>query len=182
MKTQKHKLKLSLKQATIAGAATGFVVLLLVSPLMRNRSGTASLQVGQEVARLAASIRSHYKMKPDYWGLDSESVLKNEITGELKSILGADIRIGQGFEAEISMPGSKSFDIVYKGLDKKNCLSLLTLKLEEEASLGLISAEIKNFKARTVFTWGGTPALPVSSQHAKDYCLEGSNEVLFRFE
>lgn len=141
-----------------------------------------------QVVSLAEEIRKHYHNRPDYWRLNTEMVIKENIVPQdmrfgdkIKNALDDNVLVGIDFDGAMIMPGSRSFVIVYKNLSKKDCMILASYVYSEEQNLGLLSITIKNSDSESKFTWGGENKLPVSDNSAKAYCDKNS-ELSWEFE
>lgn len=146
------------------------------------------IQAANEVISLSENIRKHYRNRPDYWRLSTETVTTENIApknlivdGKIKNALGNEVLVGSGFDGTMVMPGTRSFDIVYKNLSKKDCVALATYSYNEEQKLGLLSISIKNDENITSFTWGGENKLPISIDIAQKHCYN-SSEIYWTFE
>ena len=88
--------------------------------------------------------------------------------------------IGADIEGNIVMPGMRGFIIGYKGLNKKECIELVSLHWADSEKLGLLSITIKNQIATREFSWGNEE-LPLTRNIAKQYCQE-NNDIIWTFE
>lgn len=139
-----------------------------------------------EMEKIVSSIRNSYKNSPGYWGLDSKFVINNNIASDVKdgkivNVYGKNVFIGYDFDTTTLMPGSKTFDVVYKDLTKNECISLLSLDFSEEQKLSLIAIFLKFGDDIDEFSWGGKNKLPISVNIAKRFCKD-KNDILWRFE
>lgn len=139
-----------------------------------------------DIFTIAEDMRSYYADKPDYWGLSTESVLKNRIVQERfikgnKLVLsgGLNILVGQGLTAETVMPRSQTFDIVAPALTKAQCISYAEYPLTKEQLVNIEQIIIGNDSREISFTWGGEYSLPVQTYKTKDICAEGKNTVIW---
>lgn len=169
-------------------AAAVLLVAILLAFLLFPRGGENFEQAHQEVLTLAENIRNHYKTRPDYWGLDTRSALKNKIVpekmqrkGKVYSSAGREIIIGQDGSGSIVMPGTRYFVITIANLGKKACTALAAEKFNTEGRLGLLSISIASSQEEHLFEWGGENPLPVSLQAAEQYC-KNKNSVSWIFE
>lgn len=142
-------------------------------------------EVISELGDISTNIRNKFKNSPGYWGLDTDFVMENHLAkideGILKNILGKKVLVGSGFQASKLMPGSKTFDVVYRNLDKKECIAIAGYSFTEEQKASLIAIIIRENGEETEFTWGGENRLPISNHTAKRFCKE-NNDILWRFE
>lgn len=102
----------------IMTAAVILIVRQYVSP--NKKVEEAALQV-EEIARL---VRQNYASRVDYWGLSTQSAIDNNMLtnlsyddGKLINALGKPVKIGSGENGDTVMPGERSFDVVYSGLN-----------------------------------------------------------------
>lgn len=126
---------------------------------------------GDELEKISADIRARYAAKPSYWGLEEELVSFN----------GNEIGIGYGFDSIALMPGAKTFDVVYRDLNYKDCRSVLTQRMEKGLKLSVFMVALKSDEGETEFSWGGENSLPVFPSVANKLCKK-NNDVLWRFE
>ena len=138
----------------------------------------------KELVELSQVVRGYYKTKPGYWGLNTEKAVELKIVpekmidnGRIVSQTGREILLGEGFEGNMVMPGGRFFDVVYKGLSKKECIDLASYEGDEEYSLGLLSININGRE----FSWGVEDKLPIGKREAAKTCAQGSY-VIFRYE
>lgn len=175
-----YRLPLAAGGMLILFAALGFFIL--------GGSNRKIKETTDNVVTLAGEIRRGYRNRPDYWGLSTETAIKNNIipkallqNGKIISPIEAEISIGSGADGTMVMPGMKSFDIAYKNLSAKDCAALASYPLGAEHSLGLLSVTIKNAGGEKVFSWGGENPLPVEKNMAANICLN-FNAIIWNFE
>lgn len=139
-----------------------------------------------DVFAISDDVRAFYADKPDYWGLNSEFVIKNKLlpSNFIKNqqiVLGRStpILIGSGEHAETVMPMGQTFDIVLPNLTKAQCISYAEAPLNEQQYLKLNSISILNIKGTYAFEWGGQRALPIAKYATKDLCIDGKNTVIW---
>lgn len=141
-----------------------------------------------ELFSYAELARKAFKNKPDYWGLDSKLLIEKNLInkskeGKIINSFGKEVTIGNDFEGYKIMPGSKTFDVAYLGLDHKACVDLITYELQDKQKLSLISVKIRAEGKTTEFGWGGENKLPISTNSAKKVCnIEGNVDILWTFE
>ena len=140
----------------------------------------------QDFFTISDDIRSFYSDKPDYWGLDTDFVIKNKIISSdfighnrLLSGNGTAFLIGKGVDAETVMPTDHNFDIILKNLTKAQCISYAESNLTEEQLLKLEKINIINEKGSFTFEWGGERKLPIVNYVTKDICQEKSNTIIW---
>ncbi len=163
--------------------AASLLLLLFFMPTNKDNYET----VRQELLQLAENIRDYYKTRPDYWGLDNQSALKNKIIPEklhnedkIFSALGREFIIGQDSAGNMVMPGSKSFDITLLKLGKEACMALAAQPFDDTNNLGLLKITIQNKGGITVFEWGSANPLPIPEDRVKEVC-KNSNTLSWTF-
>lgn len=168
---------------------TILVLLLLVLFGLFSCSEENNKEISLEIEKLSTNIRRHYQNKPDFWGLNTQAVLDNKIypnkmlrNNRLVGLFGAPVSVGRGLNAETIMPGAKSFDIIYKGLNKKQCLAVATSELKQDVWLGVAGISIGNTEKLQRFSWdSSTYSLPIKKAQAKRLCGKNS-VVIWHFE
>src|SRR5574344_934548 len=164
-------------------------LLLAVIALWCLLSPSSSPQkVQEEITSLSSEIRQFYKNRPGYWGLSTQTALKNGIVpnamqkdNKITNFLDKEVLVGHGNNGMIIMPGSHSFDIVYKDLTKKECINFASINFSNEISLGLLEITIQNTTKSQKFSWGNDRALPITKTEAKKWC-EDSSVIIWSFE
>ncbi|MBO5442938.1 MAG: hypothetical protein J6A33_04035 [Alphaproteobacteria bacterium] len=172
----------------VAAGCAGLLFLIIGGIVWVSRPNPKIILAAKEVMSVAEEIRKFYRNRPGYWGLNTESVLKNNLlpasfiqNGKTVNALGKNILIGQGAEGNLVMPGARSFDIVFADLDKKECEQLAEFQFTENQSLGLLSITIINNGQQTEFSWGGENKLPITAENARRYCGKQTS-LLWTFE
>lgn len=140
----------------------------------------------QDIFAISDEVRAFYTNKPDYWGLNSDFAIKNNIVpGKFvkndKIILsnGLEILIGNGENADTVMPLSQSFDMVLPQLNKAQCISYAEASLTEENLLKLLSIRIVNASGDYLFEWGGSKTLPIKKYATKNLCADNKNTLIW---
>ncbi len=183
LKTLKQRINLKI-------AVSGLVatVIIIGTIVWLSRPNPKIAVAAREVISAAEGIRKFYRNRPGYWGLSTDSVLKNNLTpyfiengGKMFNALGKQVLVGQGADGGIVMPGARSFDIAYADLDKTECEQLAEFQFTENQSLGLLSITILSEKQQTVFSWGGENKLPITGEDAGRHCGK-KNILLWTFE
>ncbi|MDR1693600.1 MAG: hypothetical protein LBR70_00180 [Lactobacillaceae bacterium] len=169
----------------IAAAVSVFIIAIVILGIFLMKPNKSSL-AKLELENLVSSIRNSYKNSPGYWGLDTKYVINNGLArdaadGKIVNIYGKTTLAGYDFAATTLMPGSKTFDIIYEGLTKEECISLSSIELSDEQKLSLISVFIKSGDIVSEFGWGEENKLPISVNIAKRFC-KNNNDILWRFE
>ena len=160
------------------------VVIIFFSGIVPAKTNIAA----REVAIAAQKIRSAFASKGSYWGLCNNFLESNDILtnyrykdGILVNILGKPVLFGKGENAEVIMPGDKSFDVVYADLSAKECQKLSAYRFEQPETLGLLQVTIVSDKPH-IFEWGSqNNRLPVEQHKAKQLCSDKS-KVIWTFE
>ena len=135
-----------------------------------------------EMELLAGNIRRLYQNRPDYWGLNTMMVLDKKIypnkmkkNDKLVSVLGNEILVGDGVSGSVLMPGSRNFDITYRGLSKKQCVQLVSHEFDSSFWLVIMGITIAHLDNQQLFTWDDPKyKLPISKANAKKFCKDGS--------
>lgn len=141
----------------------------------------------KEIFAISDEIRSYYADKPDYWGLSSETVLKNNMLSAKfiskdKIVLsgGREVFIGNGAKADAVSPGSKSFEIVMPKLSKAQCISFVESKISDTDSVKLLWLGISNGRGDFIFEWGDDRhPLPMQKYASKDFCADNNNTLIW---
>lgn len=170
----------------LAGA---LLVLLIISVmfLLPSRKDTFAT-AHEELVLLSANIRGHYSVRPDYWGLNNESAIKNKLIPpkilrgqKIVGSLGREILIGQDCEGNMVMPGTRYFMLTIENLSKKACIEMASSPFSTEEHFGLSKISIFNQEQTAEFEWGGKNSLPISVTEAEKYC-QNRNSVSWVFE
>lgn len=188
MKLELKRKKIKLSRQMILYSLGGLLIICLLFLLFSNPSNI-SAQAMEEMKAMSVKIHESFRQKPDYWGLSNDYIIKNQLApkeavreDKIISLTGAQIFVGSGEDGYMAMPGSQSFDIVYKGLSRKNCVILASYNLDYMEKLGLLSLTIKNAKESKEFSWGGENKLPVDIADAKDACMSSNNTIIWTFK
>ncbi len=138
----------------------------------------------RQVETLAQEIRNFYRNKPDAWGLNTASAIKNQLVSAdmvngrlLQNALGKEVLLGADILGNTVMPGSKNAVIVYKNLDKRQCQSIISRNFNEKMLLSLNAVTIVN-ETEHKFSWGEKNPLPISADKAQSICKE-ANDILW---
>lgn len=143
-----------------------------------------------EIVNMSSNIHNNFKAKPDYWGLSTEYVIDNKLADEkmikekkLVSVTGNEVVVGNTEDGFIAMPGSHSFDIVYKNLSRRYCVILSSYHMDYAEKIGLLNITIKNKSSEATFAWGSDGnKLPISVAEAKKHCLSNENTIIWTFK
>ncbi len=178
------------KLCAAAAGAVGLLILILVLPFTCSspRESTQVQVAAAQIEALQQKIQRFYRNRPSYWGLNNKEVLNNRlypegmaVDGRLLSPFQTEIKIGTGKEGYTVMPGSRFFDIVLTGLDKKNCEALAAHNFNDSFMLNVVLFSVFNKKFEENYTWGGKKKLPINYKKIKDICIE-KNTLLWRVE
>lgn len=143
----------------------------------------------KELEELSENIRKYYQNRPDYWGLQSNIVIKNQIVpsvmiknNELIGVLKNKILVGNGINASVLMPGARGFDIVYKNLSKNHCVDLASFDFNKQFWLGVTYVSIVHEDNIADFSWNNNQnKLPITQSAAKNACKNGGS-IIWHFE
>ena len=153
----------------------------------QENSGTA--EAATEIEQLANNIRRYYQNRPDYWGLSTQMVLDKNIypnkmleNNQLVGHFGNPVLVGNGLNADVLMPGSRHFDIIYKDLNKKQCVGLASFKFSRDFWLGISEISVISDGQSQAFTWDDEKnGLPIQKNRAKAVC-KGNNTIIWHYE
>ena len=166
------------------------VVVVLMMMIMLKQRDIGAYEAGMQIEQLANIIRGHYKMRPDYWGLNTDEIIKNNLYpedmsvngGKLLGYFGNPVEIGMDTEGMTIMPTIKEFGITYRDLTKAQCTALASDRFRKTFWLGIKEISITDNNSSHTFGWDDKESvLPLDKRKADDLCHNGSN-VLFRFE
>lgn len=139
---------------------------------------------GEQVMILTDSIRTFYQKKPNAWGLNTYSAIQNKIVPlsmlngrQIKNSMNKDVLLGADILGNTVMPGSKTFAIVYKNLNKEECLALALYPFPEKVMISIDSINIVNEKTYS-FSWGSEGSLPIEADAAQKACQQ-VNDMLW---
>lgn len=160
------------------------VIIMLLQPGQKKHFQTAH----QELTELAGNIREHYKVRPDYWGLDTASALKNKLVpvsmlhhDKVISAIGREVILGQDADGNMVMPGQRNFMITIPNLSKTACVAMLSHPFKKEEHLGLLKIMLAVSDKTETFEWGGSNPLPITPKTAEDFC-KNKNNISWIFE
>lgn len=170
--------------------ALGLVILALLIGVIilsiPDADKKANLAANQAM-ELAEKIRSHYRTKPNYWGLNTNYALENDIVpqtmlrkNKIINSLGQVVLIGSRIDGDAIMPGSHGFDIIFKNVNKKSCMLLMSHSFDENQKLALTSVTLINTKEK-VFSWSGENIFPLPILETRKIC-ESKNNIIWNFE
>ncbi len=177
--------KINKKTAVATGTAL-LAVLLLIGFYGCRRENKIYQAAAAEVWQNAETIRAFYRSKPNYWGLNGATAIKNNLTvswkkqkGKLYNLLNKEVFIGNS-AGETVMPGGKDFNIIYSDLSREECREIAAYHPSEQQSLGLRGMIIES-ALTTEFDWRGKNKLPVS-QDAADQACGKTSRIIWNFE
>ena len=154
--------------------------------LIFQRPSTDVVSAYKELLETSDKVRTHYKNKPDYWGLNTTEAVKNKLfsgkltNNQIINSLGKYVIIGGDISGNTVMPRMRSFVIGYKDLTQKECIELASFIWKESDKLGLLSVQINTDNVEYNFDWG-EDGLPLSRSKAKQFCGE-VNSLVWIFE
>ena len=188
MKIQKIIKSLKHYNRTIAAIATILLAILGVSVFIFSEEDNGISAAAKELSELSGNIRQYYQARPDYWGLNTQTVIDKKIypeqmlkNGKLVGFMGNTVLVGSGIEGTMLMPGARNFDVVYKGLSSKQCVGLGSHKFEQKFWLGVSGVSILSDNQETLFDWDDkNNRLPISKAQAKKSCGK-SNTIIWHF-
>lgn len=165
-------------------ATIGILLLAGIVSHYFSKLDTNVLNAHQQIVSLTQNIRSFYRTKPDAWGLNTASAIKNHLVSEemlngrvVQNALGKEVLLGADILGNMVMPGNRNVVIVYKNLSKKECEEIAVLPFDEKMQLSLNAITIVN-EQEHIFSWGGENLLPVSSKKAGEVCQK-ANDILW---
>ena len=163
------------------------LVIILIIAMLTSGPSKRFVNAINQMIDLSENIRSYYQNRPGYWGLNTNIVINNKIApagmiadGKLSSQFD-EVLVGFGIDGEIIMPGAKTFDIVYKGLNRIDCINMVGYKFKDEQYLGMVGIKVLNPEGETNFAWGTVNNIPVSKSQANKICSK-ENIVMWSFE
>lgn len=140
-----------------------------------------------DIFEISDEIRNRYAESPDYWGVSTQTVIKENyisprfITDE-KIILsgGNEIFIGDGVHADAVMPRATSFDIILPKLNKAQCIAHTEAAISSENQVKLLRITVANASGNYQFEWGNERyGLPVNKYASKDICADSDNTLIW---
>lgn len=167
-------------------AAAGAVVIIAAAVWFGFKSSEPDAKVvaaARQISLLTDNVRKFYRNRPDAWGLNTQSVLKNAIApqemiqnGKLVNALGKETIVGANADGMTVMPGGRNFVITFRGLDYEECVELSALAPDEKTALSLTSETIAN-ETETMFIWGGEHPLPITRKAAEEFCKQQNSLI-----
>ena len=150
------------------------------------RPSVEIIKAEQSLVTTSEKIRAFYRNRPDYWGLSHTSVISQKlydgtiVENKILNSLGKEVVVGGNSSGSQVMPGSRSFVVTYKELNRQECIEISAFRGREQDRLGLIAMSIRNETGVFEFNWGNK-GLPLSKNQAKKYCTE-KNDIMWTFE
>lgn len=178
------------KRICIIASAVAVSTLVMIL-LINGQRDIGSQEVGKQIYQLSQNIRRTYQIRPDFWGLSTQSVIKQKIypsdmlidSNNLIGYFGNKVVVGSDINGTPVMPTSKQFIIAYKDLTKPQCVGLVSNKFTQEFWLGVGRVSLINNQKVYDFSWSDTEnILPISKSKAKELCLDNNNNIVFHFE
>lgn len=178
----------NLNKVLIMGT-TALILILGISVIWFSAKDIGTEATAQELKQFSQNIRRYYQNRPDFWGLNTQTAVEKQIAPQsmikpngLLNAYGTAVVVGNGNDGVMLMPGARTFDIAYKGLNKQQCKELLTYKFDESFWMGLASIMVTTDKQQQSFSWNDSQnKLPVSPAKAKEIC-NGNTIILWHFE
>lgn len=178
---------------TINGAIVLYSALAIISLILIGYLGISILKkphykdVHQEMTELATLVHQQYQKRPDYWGLNSEKILKNESLPtpmkkhqKIVSHIGREIIIGSNVDGDMVMPGGRQFMLTMDNLSRNVCIGLLsdieTLKTDPAWE----SLIVYNENGTTEFSWSADNSLADLPHKASEICVN-RNKISWLF-
>ena len=177
-------------KVAIISAVIVFALALSLLAIVRGQQNVGAFEAGNQVIALAKNICDTYKMRPDFWGLSTQEVIRQKLYpasmrvegDKLKGYFANNVEIGANEDGVAVMPSMRSFVIAYNDLNKKQCIALASHQFEHDFWLSVSELVIKNNKSEQIFSWSNEEfALPAKRNNVVDVC-DDVNKVIFRFE
>lgn len=170
------------------GGITVFGIFLTaaIAFLLSQRPSSKNIAANKELVQISSKIRQYYQNRPDYRGLNTTEVVKNNLyVGKVSNnvILNSrnkPVLIGGDAAGSVVMPGGRSFVISYLDLTRKECVELSSRFWQETEKLGVLSMSIVNNAYNQEFNWG-EGGLPLNKSQAEKYCKD-KNTLVWVFE
>ncbi len=164
----------------------GILLTTVIAFLLSQRPSSKNVAANQELVQISSKIRQYYQNRPDYRGLNTAEVVKNNLyVGKVNNNVilnsrGKSVLIGGDAAGSMVMPGIRSFVISYLDLTRKECIELSSRFWQETEKLGVLSMSIINETYNQEFNWG-EDGLPLSKSQAEKYC-KNKNTLVWSFE
>lgn len=169
----------------ILGGAVGLLLMIWGAAVVI----FADKDIGSEIAagevqKLSENIRRYYQNRPDFWGLNTKTVLDKQIAprnmavnGLLVNYFGKPVTVGNGEDGAMLMPGARNFDISFRELSHQECVKTAFFKFDEKFWLGVTEVSINNGKQTEIFSWNNQQnILPIKKNLAEKAC--GSDNIV----
>lgn len=175
-----YKTKFHYISGILIGLAVVAVIFFLSYVLMQNPYQS----LHSDILKTADNIRGYYRDAPGYWKLNTDAAKEASLIAEkLLEHKEFDVKIGQGFDGDMSMPYNATFDITVSNLNKSACISLSEIKIPKENSLGLQKITISTQNGTTEFVWGDKEhKLPISKWETRNICQSAENKIMWTFQ
>ena len=166
------------------------VVIVLMTMILLRQRDIGAREAGLQIEHLADVIRGHYKIRPDYWGLSTEEVIKHKLYpqdmivsgGKLLGYFNNPVEVGMNPEGLAVMPTMNYFTITFRDLTKDQCTALASDRFRRSFWLGIKSVSISDNTEIHSFGWDDKESvLPLEKSKVSKLCHNGSN-VSFQFE
>ena len=176
---RKLALKFGNKTFLYASIFAFCLVMFIVLLSLFSRADNGIKETRNELISLSRNIHEHYKMRPDFWGLDNSEAIRNNLLPQtisineniLKGFWGKEIIIGSDEHGHMVMPTQKNFAITYKNLSKEECVVLASEKFNENFWFSVTRVSVSSGAQNQIFEWGsGEFGLPLAKKQAKKIC------------
>lgn len=153
-----------------------FLVLVVFLFFFISKPNPNIMTSANQINVLAENIQKFYRNRPDAWGLNTQTMLKNSIVPpemvaqkNVVNALGKTILVGADIQGNTVMPGNRNYVIVFNDINYDECILLSTSSLSEKNMLSLTSVQIVN-EEEHLFSWGSSNSLPITKTEAKKAC------------
>lgn len=173
----------------ILGAAVGLLLIIWGAAVLifSDKDIGSEIAAGQ-VQMLSENIRRYYQNRPDFWGLNSQTVVDKQMTprnmtpnGKLANYFGKPVTVGSGEDGAMLMPGARNFVISFHELNHQECVETASFKFGEKFWLGVTEVSINDGTKTEIFSWNNQQnILPVKKNSAEKAC-GGTNIVSWHF-
>ena len=164
----------------------GVLLIATLSLMFDFSTENSSKKIKNELFELSETIRQKYQTKPDYWGLSKTSVIEiapqnMTINNKVVSSTGREFIVGSNEHGDVVMPSQRNFMITLANVNKKTCLDIATLDLDNEKHLSLHKIILRSEEKTIDFEWGKENNLPITKENAKKHC-SNKNSISWIFE
>ncbi len=163
----------------ILGAAVGLLLIIWGAAVLifSDKDIGSEIAAGQ-VQTLSENIRRYYQNRPDFWGLNTQTVIDKQmaprnmsLNGKLANYFGKPVTVGNGEDGAMLMPGARNFVISFHELNQQECAETASYKFSEKFWLGVTEVSINNGTKTEIFSWNNQQnILPVKKNLAEKAC------------